>query len=149
MCFDLNITVLALKSVKSLEEIFALESSLDLAWTTMIFVKNFKPFFALVSLNSMNSPRLRKNRRFQRFSNFASVEIKGQIFMTPQDFLENIVFNLPKPRIKRQVCSTTYIILKSFLVWNRLRIRKCRKEIKWMIYYHVWVHLLKYSLVRK
>lgn len=111
LCFDVNI-ILASKIVKSFEEIFEnLQSSLDLVMTTMIFVKNLKPFFALASLTIMNSstsPRLRKNRRFQRFSNFASVEIKGQIYMTPQDFLENIVFDLPKPRIKRQVCSTIF-----------------------------------------
>ena len=111
LCFDVNI-ILASKIVKSFEEIFEnLQSSLDLVMTTMIFVRNLKPFFALASLTIMNSstsPRLRKNRRFQRFSNFASVEIKGQIYMTPQDFLENIVFDLPKPRIKRQVCSTIF-----------------------------------------
>ena len=76
--------------------------------TRMIFVKNLKPFFALASvtiMNSSTSPKSRKNRRFQRFSNFASIEIEGQIFMTPQDFLENTVFDLPKPRIKRQVGS--------------------------------------------
>ena len=113
---------------------------LYLIWsqTTMIFVKNLKPFFALASLTIMNSstsPKLRKKRRFQRFSNFASVEIKGQIYMTPQDFLENIVFDLPKPRIKRQVYSNTY--LQNFKIFFSLKqiaspkkkIRKCRKEM--------------------
>ncbi|XP_023325942.1 calcium uptake protein 3, mitochondrial [Eurytemora carolleeae] len=40
--------------------------------------------------------------REKRFIKFSSVELNGQIFMTPQDFLDSVVESEPKPRIKRR-----------------------------------------------
>ena len=40
--------------------------------------------------------------REKRFIKFASVEYRGQVYMTPQDFLESVVEAEPKPRLKRK-----------------------------------------------
>lgn len=45
----------------------------------------------------------RKNLKRQKFEKFASIEYNGQNFMTPKDFLDNIVFDVPRPRIKQKV----------------------------------------------
>lgn len=41
--------------------------------------------------------------RERRFIRFASVEYDGQLYMTPQDFLESVVEQEPRPRLKRRV----------------------------------------------
>nr|XP_029736403.1 calcium uptake protein 3, mitochondrial-like isoform X4 [Aedes albopictus] len=43
--------------------------------------------------------------RERRFIKFASVEFDGQIYMTPQDFLESVVEQEPRPRLKRKSLS--------------------------------------------
>ncbi|XP_014681959.1 PREDICTED: calcium uptake protein 3, mitochondrial-like isoform X2 [Priapulus caudatus] len=43
----------------------------------------------------------KRNLREKRFLHFASIEYDGQIFMTPQDFLESITEEEPRPRIGR------------------------------------------------
>lgn len=43
--------------------------------------------------------------REKRFIKFASVEYDGQIYMTPQDFLESVVEGEPRPRFKRKRCT--------------------------------------------
>jgi hypothetical protein len=40
--------------------------------------------------------------REKRFIKFSSVEHDGQIYMTPQDFLESVVEGEPRPRFKRK-----------------------------------------------
>lgn len=40
--------------------------------------------------------------REQRFIKFASVEFDGQVYMTPQDFLESVLDQEPRPRLKRR-----------------------------------------------
>lgn len=40
--------------------------------------------------------------REKRFLKFSSVEWDGQIYMTPQDFLESVIEAEPKPRLKRR-----------------------------------------------
>ncbi|CAG9131021.1 unnamed protein product [Plutella xylostella] len=44
--------------------------------------------------------------RERRFIKFSSVEYGGQLYMTPQDFLESVVEQEPRPRLKRRVLST-------------------------------------------
>ncbi|XP_017864063.1 PREDICTED: calcium uptake protein 3, mitochondrial isoform X5 [Drosophila arizonae] len=44
--------------------------------------------------------------RERRFIKFASVEYENQLYMTPQDFLESVVEQEPRPRLKRRVLST-------------------------------------------
>ncbi|KAL0868302.1 hypothetical protein ABMA27_007829 [Loxostege sticticalis] len=41
--------------------------------------------------------------RERRFIKFASVEYDGQLYMTPQDFLESVVEQEPRPRLKRRM----------------------------------------------
>jgi len=43
--------------------------------------------------------------REKRFIKFSSVEYDGQIYMTPQDFLESVVEGEPRPRFKRKSLS--------------------------------------------
>jgi len=43
--------------------------------------------------------------REKRFIKFASVDFQGQIYMTPQDFLESVIEAEPKPRLKRRKLS--------------------------------------------
>ena len=40
--------------------------------------------------------------REKRFIKFASVEFDGQLYLTPQDFLESVVEQEPRPRLKRK-----------------------------------------------
>ena len=40
--------------------------------------------------------------REKRFLKFSSVEWDGQVYMTPQDFLESVIEAEPKPRLKRR-----------------------------------------------
>ncbi|XP_055378628.1 calcium uptake protein 3, mitochondrial isoform X3 [Condylostylus longicornis] len=40
--------------------------------------------------------------RERRFIKFASVEFDGQLYMTPQDFLDSVVEQEPRPRLKRR-----------------------------------------------
>ncbi|XP_063540922.1 calcium uptake protein 3, mitochondrial isoform X2 [Cydia strobilella] len=47
--------------------------------------------------------------RERRFIKFASVEHNGQLYMTPQDFLESVVEQEPRPRLKRRVLTTKEI----------------------------------------
>ncbi|XP_049782610.1 calcium uptake protein 3, mitochondrial isoform X1 [Schistocerca cancellata] len=41
--------------------------------------------------------------RERRFIKFASAEYNGQLYMTPQDFLESVVEQEPRPRLKRRI----------------------------------------------
>ncbi|XP_068619503.1 calcium uptake protein 3, mitochondrial isoform X2 [Battus philenor] len=47
--------------------------------------------------------------RERRFIKFASVEHGGQLYMTPQDFLESVVEQEPRPRLKRRVLTAKEI----------------------------------------
>ncbi|XP_044016571.1 calcium uptake protein 3, mitochondrial isoform X2 [Aphidius gifuensis] len=51
-----------------------------------------------------DAPRAVKfTMRERRFIKFASVDVHGQIYMTPQDFLDSVVESEPRPRHKRRV----------------------------------------------
>merc|ERR1719347_1390324 len=58
----------------------------------------------MVGLDSSGSGiEVRKpTTRKKRFLKFSSVEWDGQIYMTPQDFLESVIEAEPKPRLKRR-----------------------------------------------
>ncbi|XP_070508336.1 calcium uptake protein 3, mitochondrial isoform X4 [Chironomus tepperi] len=47
--------------------------------------------------------------REKRFIKFASVEFDGQLYLTPQDFLESVVEQEPRPRLKRKRLSENEI----------------------------------------
>lgn len=59
--------------------------------------KNDKP--EIITLK----PKRKKPRRLRRFADFASVEFNGQRFMTPQDFVDSMIHQNPRPRIKNKV----------------------------------------------
>ncbi|GFY54287.1 calcium uptake protein 3, mitochondrial, partial [Trichonephila inaurata madagascariensis] len=42
-------------------------------------------------------------QRERRFIKFASVEYDGQLYMTPQDFLDSVTETDPRPRLKRKI----------------------------------------------
>lgn len=48
---------------------------------------------------------VRLTARERRFIKFASVEFDGQLYMTPQDFLDSVVEQEPRPRLKRKMLS--------------------------------------------
>lgn len=53
-------------------------------------------------LSSDPKAKRKLTAREKRFMKFASVEHDGQIYMTPQDFLESVVEGEPRPRFKRK-----------------------------------------------
>lgn len=53
--------------------------------------------------DEMLSKAVKLTSREKRFIKFASVEYDGQLYMTPQDFLESFVEDEPRPRLKRRV----------------------------------------------
>lgn len=48
---------------------------------------------------------VRLTARERRFIKFASVDFDGQLYMTPQDFLDSVVEQEPRPRLKRKALS--------------------------------------------
>ena len=68
--------------------------------------------FANNSQDELADKAIKLTARERRFIKFASVEYDGQIYMTPQDFLESVVEQ--EPRRKWQKCGT-------FLIWSKLK----------------------------
>ncbi|KAB7499338.1 Calcium uptake protein 3, mitochondrial [Armadillidium nasatum] len=73
------------------------------------FFGNFFPKVEAL-INSSKRPNedhvlkgLKLNHRERRFMKFASVEHQGQLYMTPQDFIESVTDSEPRPRLKRRV----------------------------------------------
>ncbi|XP_045101554.1 calcium uptake protein 3, mitochondrial-like isoform X7 [Portunus trituberculatus] len=46
---------------------------------------------------------LKLNHRERRFIKFSSVEYQGQLYMSPQDFIESVTDSEPRPRLKRRM----------------------------------------------
>ncbi|XP_044256266.1 calcium uptake protein 3, mitochondrial isoform X2 [Tribolium madens] len=57
-------------------------------------------------LKEEESKVVKLTSREKRFIRFASVEYDGQLYMTPQDFLESVVEAEPRPRLKRKILTT-------------------------------------------
>ena len=77
----------------------------------MLYIMSNNGVFDSVALKTSTSPSLshsveqekrKLTAREKRFIKFASVEFDGQIYMTPQDFLESVVEGEPRPRFKRK-----------------------------------------------
>ncbi|KAG7309381.1 hypothetical protein JYU34_005340 [Plutella xylostella] len=62
--------------------------------------------FALKTKTDELAKSVKLTSRERRFIKFSSVEYGGQLYMTPQDFLESVVEQEPRPRLKRRVLST-------------------------------------------
>ncbi|XP_075226926.1 mitochondrial calcium uptake 3 isoform X2 [Lycorma delicatula] len=58
------------------------------------------------SPSAFGSKAVKLTSRERRFIKFASVEYDGQVYMTPQDFLESFVDQDPRPRLKRRTLTT-------------------------------------------
>ncbi|XP_075146919.1 mitochondrial calcium uptake 3 isoform X4 [Haematobia irritans] len=48
--------------------------------------------------------------RERRFIKFSSVEYDGQLYMTPQDFLDSVVEQEPRPRLKRRILTEQEVL---------------------------------------
>uniref|UniRef100_A0A336MDE9 CSON010210 protein n=1 Tax=Culicoides sonorensis TaxID=179676 RepID=A0A336MDE9_CULSO len=59
--------------------------------------------------DELSERAIRLSAREKRFIKFASVEFDGQIYMTPQDFLESVVEQEPRPRLKRKTLTAAEI----------------------------------------
>ncbi|CRL01654.1 CLUMA_CG014877, isoform A [Clunio marinus] len=77
----------ALKSLKSQNQIYALQQRKD----------------------ELAEKAIKLTAREKRFIKFASVEFDGQIYCTPQDFIESVVEQEPRPRLKRKVLTAQEI----------------------------------------
>nr|CAI5822979.1 unnamed protein product [Callosobruchus analis] len=50
-----------------------------------------------------NEPEIKLTSSEKRFIKFASSQYDGQLYMTPQDFLESVIHEEPRPRIQRKI----------------------------------------------
>ncbi|KAK3868928.1 hypothetical protein Pcinc_025723, partial [Petrolisthes cinctipes] len=57
----------------------------------------------VLQLDDLTLRGLKLNHRERRFIKFASAEYQGQLYMTPQDFIESVTDSEPRPRMKRRV----------------------------------------------
>ncbi|XP_050720255.1 calcium uptake protein 3, mitochondrial-like isoform X4 [Eriocheir sinensis] len=64
-------------------------------------VEAAKPFRRPIDESSLRGLKL--NHRERRFIKFSSVEYEGQLYMTPQDFIESVTDSEPRPRLKRKM----------------------------------------------
>ncbi|XP_052868434.1 calcium uptake protein 3, mitochondrial isoform X4 [Anopheles cruzii] len=64
--------------------------------------RNPKVFALQLRKDEIADKAIKLTARERRFIKFASVEFDGQIYMTPQDFLESVVEQEPRPRLKRK-----------------------------------------------
>nr|XP_026500163.1 calcium uptake protein 3, mitochondrial isoform X1 [Vanessa tameamea] len=79
----------------------------------LLYAANVKNRGIVYALKAKQPEELMKavklTSRERRFIKFASVEYGGQLYMTPQDFLESVVEQEPRPRLKRRVLTTKEI----------------------------------------
>ena len=65
------------------------------------------PGKTLESHDETSDDEISKSRKleleYSRFANFASVEFGEECFMTPRDFLDSVIQDRPRPRLKRKV----------------------------------------------
>ncbi|XP_045454621.1 calcium uptake protein 3, mitochondrial [Melitaea cinxia] len=79
----------------------------------LLYAANIKNRGTVYALKAKQPEELTKSvkltSRERRFIKFASVEHGGQLYMTPQDFLESVVEQEPRPRLKRRILTTKEI----------------------------------------
>ncbi|XP_032787556.2 calcium uptake protein 3, mitochondrial isoform X1 [Daphnia magna] len=71
--------------------------------TAKIRSKDDKKIGSTASLSQLTS-------RERRFVQFASNEFRGQLYMTPQDFLESVIEGEPRPRLKRRNLQEQHLV---------------------------------------
>ncbi|KAG4068362.1 hypothetical protein HA402_007882 [Bradysia odoriphaga] len=69
-----------------------------LKWQKTAVVEAFNP----KKMKDETEKAVKLTARERRFIKFSSVEFDGQLYMTPQDFLESVVEQEPRPRLKRK-----------------------------------------------
>ncbi|XP_071043763.1 calcium uptake protein 3, mitochondrial isoform X3 [Parasteatoda tepidariorum] len=99
------------------DRICYLGATLGAGVTLLIFSDKLQKFgakrdIALVRANQQTKPSKDEDvqmsqltQRERRYIKFASVEYDGQLYMTPQDFLDSVTDSDPRPRLKRKVLS--------------------------------------------
>ncbi|XP_045779226.1 calcium uptake protein 3, mitochondrial isoform X3 [Maniola jurtina] len=79
----------------------------------LLYASNYKHGGIVYALKAKQPDELAKSvkltSRERRFIKFASVEFGGQLYMTPQDFLESVVEQEPRPRLKRRILTAKEI----------------------------------------
>merc|ERR1712241_344633 len=75
--------------------------------TSLLYIMSNSGVFDSIAVKGSTSDTVEHEKRKltareKRFIKFASVEYDGQIYMTPQDFLESVVEGEPRPRFKRK-----------------------------------------------
>ncbi|XP_050085624.1 calcium uptake protein 3, mitochondrial isoform X1 [Anopheles aquasalis] len=73
-----------------------------LAFTAATYKTRPKVYALQLRKDEIADKAIKLTARERRFIKFASVEFDGQIYMTPQDFLESVVEQEPRPRLKRK-----------------------------------------------
>ncbi|XP_049278216.1 calcium uptake protein 3, mitochondrial isoform X4 [Anopheles funestus] len=73
-----------------------------LAFTAATYRNRPKVYALQLRKDEIADKAIKLTARERRFIKFASVEFDGQIYMTPQDFLESVVEQEPRPRLKRK-----------------------------------------------
>nr|XP_023013007.1 calcium uptake protein 3, mitochondrial-like isoform X2 [Leptinotarsa decemlineata] len=89
-------------------KLFPVYCALGGSVTIMIAVyksRYFPNVFAAQTRTEEDVKVVKLTSREKRFIRFASVEYDGQLYMTPQDFLESVVEAEPRPRMKRKILS--------------------------------------------
>ncbi|CAG9855341.1 unnamed protein product [Phyllotreta striolata] len=76
--------------------------------TTLLIAYKFKSLQKVYTAHSAHSKDedvkvVKLTAREKRFIRFASVEYNGQLYMTPQDFLESVIEAEPRPKLKRKI----------------------------------------------
>ncbi|CAO1333533.1 unnamed protein product [Diamesa hyperborea] len=66
------------------------------------YVKMSNVYALQLRKDDLADKAIKLTARERRFIKFASVEFDGQIYMTPQDFLESVIEQEPRPRLKRR-----------------------------------------------
>ncbi|XP_023948119.2 calcium uptake protein 3, mitochondrial isoform X2 [Bicyclus anynana] len=79
----------------------------------VLYAASYKRGGTVYALKAKQPDELAKSvkltSRERRFIKFASVEFGGQLYMTPQDFLESVVEQEPRPRLKRRILTAKEI----------------------------------------
>ncbi|GFY75674.1 calcium uptake protein 3, mitochondrial [Trichonephila inaurata madagascariensis] len=97
------------------DRLYYVAGSIGAGVTLLIFSDKLQKFgtrrdIALVHANQHSKTKQDEDiqmsqltQRERRFIKFASVEYDGQLYMTPQDFLDSVTETDPRPRLKRKI----------------------------------------------
>ncbi|XP_030373462.1 calcium uptake protein 3, mitochondrial isoform X7 [Scaptodrosophila lebanonensis] len=90
-------------------QLFVVVGGSAISLAALILMRSFSNRAEALSLKKrmakqeMDIENIKLTARERRFIKFASVEFGDQLYMTPQDFLDSVVEQEPRPRLKRRV----------------------------------------------